>query len=88
VDYGVADQITGPWWDEGNEAGPRVMRTLPGRLIGPGHNMITVGPDERTDFIVYHAWDRHMTRRQMHISALAWGAEGPRCEEFERLRRG
>jgi beta-xylosidase len=85
VDYGIADQIMGPWSDDGNETGPRVMKTLPGRLIGPGHNCIVAGPDGRTDFIVHHAWNRNMTRRQVHINELVWGPAGPRCLEFERL---
>jgi beta-xylosidase len=78
VDYGVASGVIGPYTDVGNEDGPRVLRTVAGRLIGPGHNTIVRGPDGETDFIVYHAWDRGMTKRQMFVSELRWTKEGPR----------
>ncbi|HSU53885.1 MAG TPA: glycoside hydrolase family 43 protein, partial [Candidatus Dormibacteraeota bacterium] len=55
VDYGVAEHVTGPYSDEGNESGPRVLRTLPGKVLGPGHNSIIKGPDAETDYLVYHA---------------------------------
>ncbi len=79
VDYGVADQVMGPYSDSGNETGARVLRTVPGRLIGPGHNTITLGPDNETEFIVYHAWDHEMKKRQMYLSELVWTPEGPRA---------
>jgi beta-xylosidase len=78
VDYGVAKSAMGPYSDAGNENGPRVLRTVPGRLFGPGHNTIVRGPDGETDFIVYHAWDKGMTKRQMRVSELEWTGDGPR----------
>jgi beta-xylosidase len=80
VDYGVADSVLGPYSDAGNEAGPRVLRTVPNRVIGPGHNTIVTGPDNVMDYIVYHAWDREMKARRMFVDELIWTAEGPRCE--------
>jgi beta-xylosidase len=80
VDYGVAEKIIGPYSDQGNEAGPRVLRTVPGRVIGPGHNTIISGPDEQTDYVVYHAWDPEMKARRMFIDELLWTEEGPRCQ--------
>jgi GH43 family beta-xylosidase len=56
----------------------RVLQSIPGRLIGPGHNSVVSGPDGR-DYIVYHAWDESHTARKMHISPLAWDADGPRA---------
>ncbi len=79
VDYGVAQSVTGPYSDDGSETGPRVLRTEPGKVIGPGHNTIVIGPDEITYYIVYHAWDPEMTARRMFIDRLCWTAEGPRC---------
>jgi beta-xylosidase len=79
VDYGVADQVLGPYSDVGNENGPRVLRSVPGHILGPGHNSIVEGPDGQ-DYIVYHAWDRKMTARHMFIDKLAWTPDGPRCE--------
>jgi len=79
VDYGVADNVMGPYSDAGNEAGPRVLRSRPGYVLGPGHNSIVVGPDGQTDYIVYHAWDTNMEARRMCLDKLIWTPEGPRC---------
>lgn len=80
VDYGVADCVTGPYLDNGNEQGARVLRTLPGHAIGPGHNSIVVGPDRESDYIAYHAWDPAMTARRLFIDRLDWTPEGPHCK--------
>ena len=82
VDYAVADHVLGPWSDEGNEKGPRVLRTVPGELLGPGHNSIVRGPDG-ADAIVYHAWDPGMTARRMFIDKLVWTPDGPRCSSAD-----
>lgn len=80
VDYGVADQVMGPYSDTGNEAGPRVLRSRPDRVLGPGHNSIALAPDGQTEYVVYHAWDREMQSRRMCIDLLIWTADGPRCQ--------
>ncbi|MDB6112074.1 MAG: glycoside hydrolase family protein, partial [Pedosphaera sp.] len=80
VDYGVSENVMGPYSDFGNEAGPRVLRSVPGQVLGPGHNSIIIGPDGETEYIVYHAWNREMTMRQMFIDRLFWTHDGPRCE--------
>ncbi len=79
VDYGVASQVIGPYLDTGNETGARILRTVPGKVIGPGHHSIVLGPDDQSEFIVYHAWDPQMTARRMHIDRLEWTEAGPRC---------
>lgn len=79
VDYGVADSVMGPYSDAGNEAGPRVLRSVPGYVFGPGHNSIVFGKDDCTEYIVYHAWDRDMQARRMCIERLIWTPSGPRC---------
>src|SRR5258708_2182044 len=58
VDYGIADNVLGPYSDAGNESSPRVLRTVPNHLLGPGHNSIVTGPDNETEYIVDHAWDQ------------------------------
>ncbi len=78
VDYAVADHVLGTYSDAGNEGGPRVLRTVPNHVIGPGHNTIVTGPDGQ-DYIVYHAWDKEMKARRMFIDELSWTSEGPRC---------
>lgn len=80
VDFAVAEQVAGPYSDEGSEKGARVLRNVPGHVIGPGHNSVIAGPDGETDYIVYHAWDKEMKTRQMFIDRLSWGKDGPRCE--------
>lgn len=80
VDYAVSNDVLGTYSDEDNDAGPRVLRTIPGELLGPGHNSIALGPDGETEYIVYHAWNKEMTARQMCVDPLIWTAEGPRCE--------
>jgi GH43 family beta-xylosidase len=78
VDYGVADNVWGPYSGVDGATGPRVLRTIPGTLHGPGHNSLVVGPDGR-DYIVFHAWDPAMTARRMFVRRLEWTAEGPRA---------
>jgi beta-xylosidase len=79
VDYGTASHVKGPYSDTGNEKGARVLQSVPGKVIGPGHHSIVTGPDGNSEFIVYHAWDPSMTARRMHIDPLIWTPEGPRC---------
>lgn len=82
VDYLVADHVTGPWREVGKERGPQIMRSVPGQVIGPGHNCIVSAPDGGNDYIVYHAWNPAMTDRQMWIDPLEWTADGPRVARF------
>lgn len=84
VDYLVADRVTGPWHEAGRFRGPQVMRSVPGTVIGPGHNSIVSSPDGREDFIVYHAWDAAMTARQPWVDPLEWTPEGPVVRRFAR----
>ena len=79
VDYAVADHVLGPYSDAGNEAGPRVLKTVPGKVLGPGHNSLVTGPDGE-DYLAYHAWDAAMTGRRLCIDRLEWTPEGPRSK--------
>ncbi len=76
VDYVVADSVMGPYRGQGAEA--RILKGIPGKVRGPGHHSIVVGPDGKTDYFVYHAWDASMKVRQMCIDKLTWAAQGPR----------
>jgi beta-xylosidase len=78
VDFAVAASVLGPWRDEGAERGPRVLRTVPGRVLGPGHCSVVVGPDGVTPMLAYHAWDPGMTARRLCIDELDFTADGPR----------
>ncbi|MCA1594844.1 MAG: glycoside hydrolase family 43 protein [Chloroflexi bacterium] len=80
VSYAVADHPLGPYIDRGDEAGPLVLRGVPGVVVGPGHNSVTLGPDNHTEFMVYHAWDPERTARRMCIDPLVWTENGPYCK--------
>lgn len=79
VDYGVADNVMGPYSDAGNETGPRVLKSVPNFVRGPGHNSIVIGPDGKTEYVVYHAWTENMDMRQICLDMLIWKPEGPCC---------
>ncbi|MBW3621955.1 MAG: glycoside hydrolase family 43 protein [Armatimonadetes bacterium] len=79
VSYGVAEHPLGPYRNEWALEGPAVLKGSPGKVLGPGHNSVVMGPDGRTEFMVYHAWDPEKTARRMFIDPLAWTPDGPRC---------
>jgi GH43 family beta-xylosidase len=80
VSYAVADSPLGPFVEPMEASdGPALMRSIPGRVIGPGHNSVVVGPDGE-DWIVYHAWDAGHTARRMCIDRLRWTDDGPRTD--------
>jgi GH43 family beta-xylosidase len=80
VSYAVADHPLGPWRDEWSSSGPVVLKGIPDKVLGPGHNSVIRGPDGRTDFVVYHAWDAARTARRMCIDPLKFTVDGPRCD--------
>ena len=80
VGFAVADHPLGPWRDEFASQGPTVLRGIPGKVIGPGHNCHVLAPDGKTLLIVYHAWDAGKTARRMCIDPLLWTANGPRTD--------
>jgi GH43 family beta-xylosidase len=84
VDVLVAEHPLGPWREplpERSKRGAQVVRTIPGKVLGPGHNSIVTRPEGR-DYFVYHAWDLEMTERQLWVDPLEWTEEGPRVDRF------
>lgn len=80
ISYVIADHPLGPYrrppaGTDGTEN--LLMRSVPGHVIGPGHNSFTVAPDGRQEVIVYHAWDTTMTARLMRIDRLSWDGDQP-----------
>ena len=69
-------------WDRSGIKGimPDVLGGVPGQVRGPGHHSIVTGPDNRTDYVVYHAWDPSMKTRWMCVDKLKWTPEGPKCD--------
>lgn len=86
VGYGVASSPLGPYVDDWSTEGPIVLHGIEGKVLGPGHNSVILGPDGKSEFLVYHAWDAQRTARRMFIDPLVWlpGVEGgpprPRCQ--------
>jgi len=79
VGVAVADGVLGPYREPRRPDGPAVLRTVPGKVVGPGHISVVPGPDGTSLFMVYHAWDVELTARRMCIDPLPWTADGPRC---------
>jgi hypothetical protein len=64
-------------WDQpidGEKVLP-VLRTIPGKVVGPGHNSVVRGPDNRQLYCVYHRWSRDGKVRQMAIDPLDWAGD-------------
>jgi GH43 family beta-xylosidase len=80
VGFAVADHPLGPWRDDFAAHGAFVLRGVPGKVIGPGHNSVTISPDGQTLVMVYHAWDVAKTARRMCIDPLVWTADGPKVD--------
>lgn len=78
--FAVADHPLGPWRDDMAQHGPTVLKGDARESIGPGHNSVVMGPDDRTPFVVYHAWDKAHTARRMCIDPLRWTPQGPKCD--------
>ena len=77
VDYVVAEHPLGPYTGAGDHA--RVLHGLPGEVRGPGGASIVTGTDGKTQYLVYHAWNRPMTQRQLCVDRLDWTPAGPRA---------
>jgi GH43 family beta-xylosidase len=78
VSYALTDDInTQEEWQQvadGIKVRP-ILQTLPGRVIGPGHNSVVRGPDNRQLFCVYHRWDVDSSARVMAIDPLDWAGD-------------
>ncbi len=74
VAYAVAEHPLGPWAEPPDR--PPLLRTVPGKVIGPGHNSLVSGPDG-SDVMVYHAWDPDQTSRRLCIDPVVWTEDGP-----------
>jgi hypothetical protein len=74
--YAVSDRIdSGEEWEQPCD-GDRVMPVLKSNqrqgVIGPGHNSVVRGLDNRQLFCVYHRWDPESDERVMSIDRLEW----------------
>ncbi len=76
IHYVVADHPLGPY-SRPDELTPALMQSVPGKVIGPGHNSFTDSPDGSQEYVVYHAWNLEMSARLMRIDRLNWNGEQP-----------
>ncbi|HYY42528.1 MAG TPA: glycoside hydrolase family 43 protein, partial [Pyrinomonadaceae bacterium] len=77
VSYAVSDSLArADEWEQvadGQRVLP-ILRTIPGEVIGPGHNSVVRGPDNQQLFCVYHCW-REGEGRVLAIDRLDWIGE-------------
>jgi GH43 family beta-xylosidase len=78
VSYAVAERPDQPGeWDQvadGEQVLP-ILRTIPGQVIGPGHNSAVRGPDNMQLYCVYHRWAADSSARVLAIDPLDWAGE-------------
>jgi beta-xylosidase len=76
ISYAVSDKIKpGHEWKQhadGSAILP-ILRTIPGEVIGPGHNSAVHGPDDRELYCVYHRW--HEGERVLCIDRMGWNGD-------------
>ncbi len=81
VSYAVSPRVDSPGeWKQAAD-GVRVLpvlRTLRGgeaEVIGPGHNSVVRGPDNRELWCIYHRWSADSSARVLSIDPLDWAGE-------------
>jgi GH43 family beta-xylosidase len=77
VSYAVSERIAREDEWEQSADGERVLpilRTIPEKVVGPGHNSVVRAPDNRQLFCVYHRWDGERGR-VLAIDRLDWVGE-------------
>ncbi len=52
-----------------------IPRTIPGRVVGPGHNSVVRGSNNHELLCVYHRWADDGSGRQMAVDRLDWAGE-------------
>ncbi len=77
VSYAVSESVArADEWEQSAD-GERVLpilRTVPEKVIGPGHNSVVRAPDNRQLFCVYHRWDGERGR-VLALDRLDWVGE-------------
>src|SRR4029453_12079909 len=77
VSYAITDNLNGGEWRQvadGEKVQP-ILRTIPGKVIGPGHNSVVRGPDNQQLFCIYHRWSEKRDVRMLAIDRLDWVGE-------------
>ena len=84
VGCAVSKTIEGPYKDDHSPDAAGVIKSVPGKLIGPGHNSVILGPDGETWFNVYHSWNPERTKRQICMDPIVWTKDGPKTWQASR----
>lgn len=74
VSYAITDRIREGEWRQvadGQRVLP-ILRTIPGKVMGPGHNSVVRGPDNQQLFCIYHRWSEDRDVRALAIDRLEW----------------
>jgi GH43 family beta-xylosidase len=78
VSYATSHSLSNPdeWQQvaDGQQVLP-ILRTIPDKVIGPGHNSVVRGPDNRQLYCVYHRWALDGSARLLAIDPLDWAGE-------------
>jgi GH43 family beta-xylosidase len=77
VSYATSGDVSGEEeWTQAAD-GDRVLPVLrtTGEVVGPGHNSVVRGPDNRQLWCVYHRWSPGLSARVMAIDPLDWAGE-------------
>ncbi len=77
ISSAVADGPLGPFEPVVSGDTADVLRTVPDRVLGPGHGSVAVAPDNVTEYVIYHAWDPDQVGRHMCADRLVWSEHGP-----------
>jgi GH43 family beta-xylosidase len=78
VSYATSDHIAPPGeWEQLADGGRvlPILRTLPGLVVGPGHNSAVRGPDNQQLFCVYHRWAEDGSGRVLAVDRMDWAGE-------------
>jgi GH43 family beta-xylosidase len=77
VSYATTRNFLDPCeWEQAAD-GERVLPILrsAGEVVGPGHNSVVRGPDNRQLYCVYHRWSADLKDRVLAIDPLDWAGE-------------
>jgi GH43 family beta-xylosidase len=78
VSYATSDRVRSDeeWTQacDGERVLP-VLRTVPDKVIGPGHNSAVRGPNNREWFCVYHRWTDERSARVLCIDRMDWAGD-------------
>lgn len=78
VSYAISNELfPGKEWkqvSDGEQVLP-IMRTVPNEIIGPGHNSVVRGTDNRQLYCIYHRWAEDGSGRVLAIDRMDWDGD-------------